>query len=439
MRTILILATAATACVKGNPVDLGDFHGTGGKLAIDGCGYEVVTREGAEPPQLPVDLLGPDPTPKLVHLGVIGDPKTSIVAVWRTADELTRLSSIRYAKGENLPASALVQAGIGIVFGYQAGGADGAQHVFPIHQGHLCNLEPGTAYSYQVGSLDPFTRAEHFSPVYTFHTAPDIVAHPDTEVVLGFVGDSRGGYDVWSEMIGQLKMRSPDLVLFSGDAVTLGLTETEWEDFFGRAESLFATTMMIPAHGNHEANAINYYSQVALPGDQQNFGIDYGYAHITVANDTPEDPSDLAGAFRDKLQADFASSAGARWKLFMHHQPMWSASTRHGSSQTLQQAWQPLVDQYGIDLVLNGHDHDYEVSKPLVGASVQTTGTAGTVYIVAGSAGAELYDNGNDFWTAYSEKTYSAATIDVRKDRMTFSGFRQDGTAIPTGFDKTKP
>jgi hypothetical protein len=123
----------------------------------------------------------------------------------------------------------------------------------------------------------------------------------------------------------------------------------------------------------------------------------------------------------------------------MHHQPMWSSSTSHGSNQTLQQLWQPLVDQYGIDLVLNGHDHDYEVSKPLVGANVQTSGTAGTVYIVAGSAGAELYDNGNAFQTAYSEKTYSAATIDVRKDRMTFAGFRQDGTAIPTGFDKTKP
>jgi len=61
------------------------------------------------------------------------------------------------------------------------------------------------------------------------------------------------------------------------------------------------------------------------------------------------------------------------------------------------------------------------------------------VYIVAGSAGAELYDNGTNFWTAYSEKTYSAATIHVRRDRMTFAGFRQDGTAIPTGFDKSKP
>jgi hypothetical protein len=177
---------------------------------------------------------------------------------------------------------------------------------------------------------------------------------------------------------------------------------------------------------------------MALPGDQQNFGIDYGYAHITVANDTPEDPGAIAGAFHDLIQADFAASANARWKIFMHHQPMWSASTRHGSNLQLQQLWQPLVDQAHIDLVLNGHDHDYEVTKPLVGMTPQATNATGTVYVVAGGAGAELYDNDMGFWTQYSEKTYNAATIRVRRDQMTLSAFRQDGSAIGTGFDKTK-
>jgi predicted MPP superfamily phosphohydrolase len=437
MRVIIVIALVG--CVKGNPVDLGDFKGTGGTLAIEGCDYSVTTREGAEAPAKPIEVLGPDPTPKLIHLGIIGDPKTSAVAVWRTNDETTRLTTIRYAEGANLPASALTNVKEGIVFGYQSGGGDGLEHVYPVHQGHMCGLTPGTTYSYQVGSIDPFTSTEHFSSVYTFHTAPDIVANPDAQVVLGFVGDSRGGYDIWSEMIQQLQSRTPDLVLFSGDAVTLGITQPEWEDFFGRAESLFATTPMISAHGNHKANAINYYSQVALPGDEQNYGIDYGYAHITVANDTPEDPNDVAGAFRDLLQQDFAASATAKWKLFMHHQPMWSASTKHGSSVDLQNAWQPLVDQYGIDLVLNGHDHDYEVTLPLNGPNVQPSTASGTVYIVAGSAGAELYDNGMGFWTNYSEKTYSAATSMVSRDRMTFAGFRQDGSAIPTGFDKSKP
>jgi hypothetical protein len=423
------------ACVKGNPQGTDDtFVDTGGSLAVAGCGYSVTTRLGAEPPKLASDAFGTDPTPIEVHLGLMADAKTSVVAQWRTVDETTRASTIRYAVGANLPASALTQSATGLQFGFKATGTQ----IYRVHQAHLCNLTPGTTYSYQVGGKDPIT-GEHFSPVYTFHTAPDITAHPDAEVVFGFVGDSRGGYDVWQQLIDQLASHAPDLILFSGDAVTVGLTQYEWEDFFTRAEPLFATVPVVSAHGNHEVNAVNYYSQLALPGDQQNFGLDYGFAHVTVANDTPDDPSAITGAYHDLLESDLAAHASARWKIVMHHQPLWSASTRHGSSVTLQQAWQPVFDQNHVDLVLNGHDHDYEVSKPLVGSSVQTTSDNATVYVVAGGAGAELYPNGTDFWTQYSESTYSAAILHVRRDQLTLDAFRPDGSAIPTGFAKTKP
>jgi len=393
----------------------------------------ATTRIGAEPPRTADagDALGADPTPMQVHLGIMGDPMTSIVVQWRTVDETTRATTIRYAAGADLPASALTRTTGGIQFGFKATGAQ----IYRVHQVHLCDLEPGTAYSYQVGGIG------HFSPVYTFRTAPDVVANPDTEVVLGFVGDSRGGYDIWEQLIRQIQMRTPDLVLFSGDAVTIGLTQYEWDDFFTRAERLFASVPVIAAHGNHEVNAVNFFAQLALPGDQQNFGIDYGHAHITVANDTPEDPSAIAGSIRDQIAADFAASNNARWKLFMHHQPMWSASTRHGSTMTVQQAWQPLVDQHHIDLVLSGHDHDYEITKPLVGNQVQNSNTNATVYVVAGGAGAELYQNGNDFWTQFSESQYSAAILRAGPFQLTLDPFHPDGTSLGTSasFSKTKP
>lgn len=440
MRTSLLLSVPlwsllAGGCVKGNPIeDDGQFVGNGGTLSISNCGYDVTTRDGAEAPKLGTAIFGTDPTPRLVHLGIVGDPKTSIVAQWRTVDETTRATVIRYAAGANLPASALTEKVTGLEFGYRATGTD----IYRVHQAHVCGLLPGQAYSYQVGGVDG-SGTERFSPVYTFRTAPDIVAHPDAEVVFAFVGDSRGGYDVWKQVVDQIKTRSPDLILFSGDAVTIGLTQPEWEDFFGRAESLFATVPLVSAHGNHEVNAVNYYAQLALPGDQENFGFDYGFAHITVANDTPDDQAKLGGSIKDAISADFAASDAARWKLFMHHQPMFSASTRHGPSMTLQQAWLPLIDAHHIDLVLNGHDHDYEVSKPMINAAVQSSSANATVFVVAGGAGAELYDNGNDFWTQYSEKTYSAAMIHVRRDQLTLDAFRQDGTPIPTGFSKSKP
>ena len=419
-----------TACVKGNPDD-GMFNENGGKLDIPGCDYSVTTRFGAEAPRLASDAFGMDPTPMQVHLGLMADARTSIVAQWRTVDETTKASTMRYGVGANLSPDQLTETATGIEFGFRATG----MQVYRMHQVHLCDLEPGTTYSYQVGGTG------HFSPVYTFHTAPDIEANPDAEVVFGFVGDSRGGYDVWEQLIAQIKMRTVDAVLFSGDAVTIGLTQYEWDDFFTRAESLFATVPLIFAHGNHEVNAVNYFAQVAQPGDQLTFGLDYGHVHITVANDTPEDPNAIAGETRDAIAADFAESANARWKLFMHHQPMWSASTRHGSSITLQQAWQPLVDQYHIDLVLSGHDHDYEITKPLVGTQVQASNANATVYVVAGGAGAELYGNGTDFWTQFSESQYSAAVIRASRYQLTLDPFHPDGSPLGAAatFSKTKP
>src|ERR1043165_659405 len=85
------------------------FSDMGGTLEIDGCGYSITTRLGAEAPRVSGKLIGEDPTPRLVHLGIVGDPKTSIVAQWRTVDDITTAGSIRYAEGANLPAASLTK------------------------------------------------------------------------------------------------------------------------------------------------------------------------------------------------------------------------------------------------------------------------------------------------------------------------------------------
>jgi hypothetical protein len=428
MRSLVLLTALAAGCVRGDP-GTGDLVTEGGTIAIAGCDYELTTRVGAEAPRPGEPVVGPDPTPRNVHLGLMSDPRTSIVAQWRTADDRTLASEIRFAKGTDLPPSELTETQLGIVFAYTVVGAPEIR----IHQAHLCGLLPGTDYSYQVGGKDVF------SPVYTFHTAPDVAQHPDAEVVFGVLGDSRGGYDVWQQLIDQLAQRQPDLVLFSGDAVTIGLAQDEWEEFFSRGQALFARAPLVAAHGNHEVNAVNYFSQIAMPGDQQTFGIDYGHVHISVANDTPDDSAKLGLEVTPKLAADLTKSDGARWKLLMHHQPMFSAATAHGSSLTLQTAWLPLVDAHHVDLVLNGHEHDYEVTLPMVGGQVQPSNDNATVFVVAGGAGAPLYTNGFNYWTQYSESTYSASIIRVRRDQMTMDAFRQDGTPIRVGFSKTKP
>jgi hypothetical protein len=323
---LLVLAAVVTACVQGNPEGLLDGpQFNGGTIEVPGCGYTMSTRLGAQAPEVADDFLGLDPSIKHVHLGLAADPKTSVVVTWRTLDDETRAGKVVFG-----PGGALTGEVTALTFVYQSGiGGIGEQ--VRIHEAHLCGLTADTEYTYQVVSDDA-----HRSPMYTFRTAPDITATPDAEVVIASVGDSRDGYAVWGQLVDQLRTRTPDLVLFSGDAVTVGQFQEEWEEFLAVGEPLFARVPMVSAHGNHDLNSVNYYSQFAMPGDEQNFSFDYGHAHITMANDSPEQLGDLTGAIKDFIRADLMTHQNKRWKIVNHHRPIYSASTRHGTDMTLQ-------------------------------------------------------------------------------------------------------
>jgi hypothetical protein len=121
-----------------------------------------------------------------------------------------------------------------------------------------------------------------------------------------------------------------------------------------------------------------------------------------------------------------------------HHRPVYSASTRHGTDMTLLTEWAPIYDQFHVDLALAGHDHDYERSFPMNNQIQQATPETGTVYVVSGGAGADLYENGTDFWTAFSQKTHSALTVRVRNTLLEMNAFDETGTAIDS-LTITKP
>ena len=74
----------------------------------------------------------------------------------------------------------------------------------------------------------------------------------------------------------------------------------------------------------------------------------------------------------------------------------------------------PIFDRHRVDMVLNGHDHDYERTKPMRGNQAQASAADGTIYVVSGGAGAELYENGSDFWTETSASLHSATVVRVR-------------------------
>jgi hypothetical protein len=61
--------------------------------------------------------------------------------------------------------------------------------------------------------------------------------------------------------------------------------------------------------------------------------------------------------------------------VFMHQCAMSSSSAGNGSDLGIRQAWLPLFDRYGVDLVLSGHEHDYERTYPVRGYDEGALGT----------------------------------------------------------------
>jgi hypothetical protein len=71
------------------------------------------------------------------------------------------------------------------------------------------------------------------------------------------------------------------------------------------------------------------------------------------------------------------------WIIVQMHQCAASSSvTGNGSDLGIRQAWLPLFDRYQVDLVLNGHDHDYERSFPVRGADADAGHEVATGAIV---------------------------------------------------------
>ncbi len=125
-----------------------------------------------------------------------------------------------------------------------------------------------------------------------------------------------------------------------------------------------------PAVGNHEfhSSGATYYFQYfgGAAGDPKTgyYSYDLGSWHIVVLNSECAEVGGCgAGSPEEKwLRADLAAHpAGCMLAYF--HKPRFSSGLNHGNDPEIGAFWQALYD-YNAELILNGHDHDYERFAP---------------------------------------------------------------------------
>lgn len=157
----------------------------------------------------------------------------------------------------------------------------------------------------------------------------------------------------------------------SGTVFTLGdnaYPEGSTDDFLNCYDPSWGRhkTRTYPAIGNHDdlttnaAGYFNYFGAIAGEFGKGYYSYDLGTWHIIVLNSNIQvnEGSEQEQWLRADLAAHPVACTLAYW-----HRPRFSSGDIHGSSERIEALWQALYD-YGADVVLAGHEHNYERFAP---------------------------------------------------------------------------
>jgi acid phosphatase type 7 len=281
------------------------------------------------------------------------------------------------------------------------------------HEALLSGLHASTIYTYdlRVGGSDP-------TPGVTdqFRTAP---TDGTGTIRLVAFGDSGLGSSAQGQIAGLIGGEPFDLAIHTGDIAYSHGTYAQYDAFFfSYYRNWLRRIAIFPSIGNHDdltASATPYRTFFVLPRDgaspafpnnaERFYSFDFGPVHF-IALDT--EAAFLSLARRQEqlawLTADLQSSQNQPWRIAVFHRPPYSSGGEHGSDVAIRQAFGPLFEQYNVQIVLNGHEHDYERTVPWREST--NIDRQAVTYVVTGGGGAALYPAGRNQWTALSRSAH---------------------------------
>jgi hypothetical protein len=355
-----------------------------------------------------------DGTPEQIHLTWGDDPSGTVYVSWASPAQSLN-PRVDFGASPALGHS---------VHAIQKNYTDGlnGQTVFTYHA-RLHGLRPDSTYHYSVTADNDGRRAQPFAA--SFRTAPrgraafrwtsyGDLATPNTNWKLSSPQSRHA--------VAAVEQFQPLFHLLNGDLCYADLNPTVqpavWADFGNNNQASAALRPWMPCPGNHEIEFYNgaeglgaYLTRYALPDNGTAFpgrwysfragsalfislsadDVVYQDAGAFVAGPDTLQPAPSTGnhaiepgtslyirgysggaqtRWLEKTLAAAAADHGIDWIVVQMHQDALSSSKAgNGSDKGIREAWLPLFDRYGVDLVLCGHDHDYERSWPVRGCN----------------------------------------------------------------------
>jgi len=305
-----------------------------------------------------------------------------------------------------------------------------------VHAVVLTGLKPGTEYTYVVDACGKAT------PAKRFRTAPV----PGTRSVhFTAVGDFGTGGTNQKQVAAAMLQARPELFVTLGDNAYSSGTESEIQNnLFAPMAELLSEVPLFASLGNHEYvtnQGQPYLDNLYLPSNnpansERYYSFDWGHVHFVALDSNcaiglaSSDRCALA-AQKAWLEKDLAGTPQP-WKVVFFHHPPWSSGD-HGSQLAMRRHFAPIFEKYGVDLVLTGHDHNYERSKPMQGDDVAGAGKTGIPYLVVGGGGASLrpFASSKPAWSVIrDDKAYGFLDVKVVDGTLTAQMVEKGGKVL---------
>lgn len=372
---------------------LGSTLKMGALLPVLGSPAKLLINNNNDNDYTPTDL------PDRIILTVTPDMATSITVNWRMADK----------PGDNLVEYTIADAHPEFIANAVRVKATAKAFRFENVSAINCRitlneLKPETLYAYRVGN------ETNWSEWMQFRTAKSNTNKANLSFI--YLGDAQVGIrPLWSRVIRKAYSNMPDaqLIIHAGDLVNRANEDKEWGDWFGAGGYIHGSTPTLMTPGNHEYThedgkphlSLFWNEQFALPvngpADELLKGCCYftdvqGVKIISLNTQMIEEAltEDLIERQVAWLHQTLKHNV-QQWTCVVMHHPVYS--TKKGrDNKKVRDHLKPIFDQYGVDLVMQGHDHAYARGMNKIALTGGAAGSrSGTTYIVSVS-GSKMYE-----------------------------------------------
>src|SRR6476661_6009090 len=241
--------------------------------------------------------------------------------------------------------------------------------------------------------------------------------------------------------VNNVKSKNPQLLLALGD-YSYEKTSTCWLDLIKPVDSITKINL-----GNHEDHGLvdSYLSHFGLSNPFYSYNINNVHV-LTMATEEKFDTNSEQYNFVVNDLRNAANNPDIKWIIVTMHSPFYSSPNTFkefdcGGDEACQ-LYHPLFDKYGVDLVLQGHVHNYErsfplkfnqatPSNPIVTSTTKTDyeNPDGEIFAIVGTGGVNLHglSDSAPFIASQQDSNFGILDIHLSDNKLDAKFVTNDG------------